>query len=188
MIENILLDIDGVSNKFHLHIFNHFGLPYSGECDYPDECGWDMVAAANKLAGYDRFTTNSFWGSITRELFATAPLSDEFEFLLTWAEHYVGRSHIFFLTSPTLNPDCVAGKVEWIQRNTPSWMHRQYMIGPPKHLCAKANALLIDDGDKNAAPFIAEGGNVVLVPRPWNSLRSVNTMDYLRKELSKYDH
>ncbi len=185
MIENVLLDIDGVSNNFHYHIFNHFGLPYADESDYPVECGWDMAAAANVLAGYERFTKASFWKSITRELFATASVSAEFEFLLDWAERKVGREHVFFLTSPTLDPDCVAGKVEWIVNRAPRWMHRNWMIGPPKHLCAKSNALLIDDGDKNVEPFIAQGGSALLVPRPWNSLRGINTLDYMIEYLSK---
>ncbi len=186
MIENVLLDIDGVSNDFHYHIFNHFGLPYSGEQDYPVECGWDMCAAANKLAGYDRFTKTSFWKSITRELFASSSLSREFRFMIEWAEQRVGRDHVYFLTSPTLDPDCVAGKVEWIIRYAPTWMHRQYMIGPPKQLCAKPNALLIDDADKNVTAFVAQGGNAILIPRPWNSLHGINAVEYLTKEMKKY--
>ena len=183
MIDNILLDIDGVCNRFHYHVFNHLGLPYSDDAAYPVECGWDMVAAANKLAGCDRFTTAAFWRSITREMWATAPVSAEFDYLVKWAEGRVGREHVFFLTSPTLDADSVAGKLEWIQRCTPKWMHRQYMIGPAKHLCARPNALLIDDSDKNVKAFREHDGEIVLIPRPWNSMHGKDAMDHLEEVL-----
>ncbi len=170
MLDTVLLDIDGVCNRFHYQVFNSLGIPYEDDSCYPVDCGWDMVAAANRLAGYDRFTASSFWRSITRTMWATTPVSVEFDYLLKWAESHVGRSNVFFLTSPTLDADSVAGKLEWIQTATPPWMHRQYMIGPGKHLCAKPGALLIDDSDKNVKAFQEHGGESLLVPRPWNSL------------------
>jgi DNA relaxase NicK len=142
-----------------------------------------MVAAANKLAGCNRFTTTSFWKSITREVWATAPVSEEFDLLLEWSKDQVGQEHIFFLTSPTLDADSVAGKLEWIQRCAPKWMHRQYMIGPPKHLLARSNALLFDDSDKNVKAFKEHDGESVLIPRPWNSMHGKNVIEYLEEVL-----
>ena len=78
MIQNILLDIDGVCNTFQHYVFNRLGLPYPDDSCYPAECGWDIVAAANKIAGYERFTAMSFWNSITREMWANIPPSVEF--------------------------------------------------------------------------------------------------------------
>ncbi len=169
MIENLLLDIDGVCNCFHRHVFRHLGLPYPDDSHYPVDCGWDIVAAANRLAGYERFTPDTFWRSITREVWAESPVSPEFGCLLEHAEWLVGREHVHFLTSPTLNADSLAGKLDWIQRCAPAWMHRQFLIGPSKHLCAKPGAVLFDDSDKNVEAFRAAGGCALLVPRPWNS-------------------
>ena len=59
MIENILLDIDGVCNTFQHHVFNCLGLLYPDDSWYPVDCGWDIVAAANRLAGYERFTATT---------------------------------------------------------------------------------------------------------------------------------
>ncbi len=187
MLDTILLDIDGVCNRFHYKVFNCLDIPYKDDSCYPVDCGWDMVAAANRLAGYDRFTPSSFWRSITRVMWATTPVSVEFGYLLKWAEARVGRTGVFFLTSPTLDADSVAGKLEWIQTATPSWMHRQYMIGPAKHLCAKPNTLLIDDSDKNVKAFQEHGGEALLIPRPWNSLHDHGSaMEYLEAYLPWY--
>jgi len=182
MIENILLDIDGVSNTFHKHVFDYLRLPYPDDSHYPVECGWDIVSAANRLAGYERFTPAAFWNSITREIWAGVPLSPEFGFILGWAEARVGQEHVHFLTSPTLSADCLAGKLEWIQQHAPKWMQRQFLIGPSKHLCAKPGVLLIDDSDKNVAAFQRCGGNAILVPRPWNSLHGRDPVAYLGEQ------
>lgn len=185
MIDTILLDIDGVSNQFHKHVFDHLGIHYPDDSFYPTECGWDIVSAANRLAGFERFTPNSFWRSITREMWATAPVSEEFDFLLEWSSATVGKGHVHFLSSPTLDADCVAGKLEWIQGRTPSWMHRQYMIGCTKHLCAKPGALLIDDSDNKVTAFREHGGHAILVPRPWNSLHGRDAMVYLADQFGQ---
>jgi len=186
VVKNIFLDIDGVCNAFHQHVFTSLGLLYADDSWYPVDCGWDIVAAANRLAGYERFTRSGFWKSLTREMWADTPVSAEFAYILGWAECKVGRDHIYFLTSPTLDPDCVAGKLEWIQTHTPKWMHRQYMIGPAKHLCAKTGALLIDDSDDKVDEFEEEGGNAILVPRPWNSLHGINALDHFAEQFPWY--
>lgn len=186
MIKTILLDIDGVCNKFQYHVFNCLGLFYPDDSCYPVDCGWDIVTAANRLAGYERFTATTFWKSITRKMWAETPVSCEFEDILSLSVARVGTENIFFLTSPTLDADCVAGKLEWIQRQTPRWMHRQYMIGPAKHLCAKHDVLLIDDSDTNVASFRKAGGQAVLLPRPWNSLHGHNPMAYLGEQIRDF--
>ena len=63
MIENILLDIDGVCNTFQHHVFDCLGLPYPDDSWYPVDCGWDIVAAANRLAGHERFTSDELSGT-----------------------------------------------------------------------------------------------------------------------------
>lgn len=170
MIDTILLDIDGVCNRFQYHILRSLGVPYNDDSDYPVECGWDIVKAANVLLQHDHFTPETFWTSITRTMWATIPVSVEFEALLDWAQSEVGKDRVYFLTSPTLSPDSLSGKLDWIQRFTPLWVQRQFMIGPSKHLCANSSTLLIDDSDKNVEAFIKAGGVARLMPRPWNSL------------------
>ena len=65
-------------------------------------------------------------------------------------------------------------------------MQRQYLIGPPKHLCAKPGVLLIDDRDKNVADFLGLGAHAILVPRPWNSLHGREPISYLSELFQRF--
>jgi 5'(3')-deoxyribonucleotidase len=168
MIDRIVLDLDGVCNRFVYHAFQRLGLDAT-EKDYPVECGWDIVYAINTLTG-ERYSSKEFWTSLDRDFWSSIPVSDEFEPLLNWAEQAVGMDNVHFLSASSLDPDSLAGKLEWIYANAPRWMHRHYLIGPSKTLCANESILLIDDRDKNVSDFIHAGGHARLMPRPWNSL------------------
>jgi hypothetical protein len=179
VIDTILLDIDGVCARTQYHLLTSFGVPFKDESEYPVECGWDIVAAANLLSGYNRFTPATFFGAITREMWATIPVTTEFPELLELCENLVGLTNVHFLSSPTISPESLAGKLEWIQRNAPFQMCRQFLIGPSKHVCARPSSLLIDDRDENVEEFRQRGGQAVLLPRPWNSLHGYDAMTHL---------
>jgi len=148
--------------------------------DFDPTWGFDILKAANALCpNWEPFTLASFWRAFGRKEWANFPVSDEFQWLLNSCKALVGRENIYILTTPILDPDCAAGKMEWIYKYCPKWLHRQYLIGPCKHMCARPNALLIDDSDENVNKFREHGGQALLVPRPWNSLHEVNTMKYL---------
>jgi hypothetical protein len=72
------------------------------------------------------------------------------------------------LTSPSHHPSSLHGKLAWIQRVFGSEF-RDYLIGPPKHLCARTpGAILIDDFPANCQRFGDAGGMAVLFPALWN--------------------
>jgi len=174
-ITRVFLDLDDVLNQFVPYVLWRLGCmeePYSYE-KYPKESGWNIVDAANRLQYYRKFTIESFWGSVTREMWANVPKTDFCDELIACSANYVGKENVFILTAPTLDPDCLAGKLEWIQRYCPSWIQRQYLIGPPKYLCAKPDTLLIDDRVENVDCFREAGGQGMLVPRPWNVLSDI---------------
>jgi hypothetical protein len=100
-------------------------------------------------------------------------------FLLSGAINLVGTENICILTNPRPEPGCIPGKLAWIRDYLPPWLHDQYLIGKPKHLCAYPEALLIDDCDKNVNAFRKHGGEAILVPRPWNSLHGIDAMEHL---------
>lgn len=166
----LLLDLDDVLNYFAPYILARLGCGNNPECyqGYPREAGWDIVAAANMLHPTRQFTTAEFWGSVTREMWATAPRSREFSLLLTIAGQHFGWENTFILTIPTQDPECMAGKLEWMQSNLPPSLRRNFLVGPPKYLCAQPDALLIDDNEDNVAAFRRNGGQSLLMPRPWN--------------------
>ena len=180
----IYLDLDDVCNAFTMHALNYVGC-YCDAFDfnkYNPGWGFDIVKAANGLHPSPAiFSREYFWSRIDRNVWANAPESTEFKWLLEQCEALVGRENICILTTPIEDPECLAGKLEWIHRYCPKWLHRQYLMGPQKYLLARPDALLIDDSDKNIDEFESCGGQVLLVPRPWNSLHGVDT----EKELTE---
>lgn len=185
MIRRILLDIDDVCNQCTKYALQWLDVPMDYDRfyeTYPFQFRYQIVEAANHLLGYRRFDVPGFWNMIPRTFWATCPVSDEYEYILNRCVEMVGRENICFLTGPTKDPDCLAGKIEWVSKFAPEWMHRQYLVGPRKQFCAHSEALLIDDSDANIDTFRAWGGTGLLVPRPWNSLHGVNTMDYLSEQ------
>ena len=67
MIKTVLLDIDGVCNTFQHHVSNCLGLLYPDDSWYPVDCGWDIVAAANRIAGYGNDSRRRLSGLRSRE-------------------------------------------------------------------------------------------------------------------------
>lgn len=181
-IKTIFLDQDDVLNQFTMQALAHVGCYVNTESfdDFNPEWGFDIIKAANALHLCRKFTLASFWKCFSRNDWRDLPKSAEFEFLLQQSEALVGRENICILTFPILDPDCAAGKIEWIYNHCPKWLHRQYLIGPPKHFCARPDALLIDDSDANVTAFRAHGGQTILMPRPWNSLHGVNAAKRLK--------
>ena len=171
-IHEVILDVDDVLNKFCMAAMHEVGvgghrLDY---VDYPAECGWDIVKAANVMQhkGLCPFTPETFWEALDQRFWATVPCVVYLDHLLDYLVDRVGRDNITIATSPTLSPLCVAGKLEWIHSFLPKWLHRQYMIGPCKHLLANPHALLIDDHRGNCEKFLNRGGHILLVHKPWN--------------------
>jgi len=157
----------------------------------------DFVSAAARAHGvmisewpageYDickvfRIPSNRFWGALDSEAFWSGiPLTsfaDELMYLLNGKEK-------FFLTSPTMSPQSLAGKCRWIQAMYPK-MGRKFLIGPQKHYCARPGTCLVDDSDANVNEFRKAGGQAVLVPQPWNSAHDhvEDRLEYLKKRLA----
>lgn len=88
--------------------------------------------------------------------------------LLAAVERVWEPDKIFLLSSPPERaPFALAGKVLWLERHLPRYSYR-FLLGPAKEVCAHGGSVLVDDSDKNVERFEREGGQTVLVPRPWN--------------------
>ena len=180
--KRIFLDLDDVLNDFTMTSLRRLGCAIE---TYDPEWGWDIVRAANDSHPLRNFTPETFWASFDRKHWATIPKSDTCDWLIDRCVSIVGRDNVCILTCPIDDPDCTAGKQEWIQTNLPKWLHRQFLIGPSKHLCAAPDALLLDDRDKNVDDFYEAGGQSILVPRPWNRLHEIGHPDqYIRNRLN----
>jgi len=170
--KQIFLDLDDVLNCCTMSALKYVGCPVD-EFDnsaFQPEWGFDIIHAANCLHQFRTFTISAFWESIKRDFWASIPKSPECDLLIEGCASIVGMENICILTAPTLDPDCLAGKLEWIHSFMPKELHRRYLIGPAKHCCAKPGSLLIDDSDRNIQRFRESGGMAITVPRPWNRM------------------
>lgn len=98
-----------------------------------------------------------------------------------WTDELVKYLHsldvpVFVCTSPSSNPDCVAGKLRSLQKNK-IVKHRHFVITPHKFLLARPDAVLIDDNDKKCNEFRDNGGKVLQFPMMWGQNRNATLMD-----------
>jgi hypothetical protein len=186
MIRRIFLDLDDTCNTLAMHVLYCVGCPVNPR-DYrqhPVAFGYEIHEAANHLLGRPKFANaGQFWSTITRTDWAECPTSEIFPRILLRAARLVGRENVCIATGPTKCPESLSGKLDWIHRVMPHWMHRQYAITPRKHLFARPDALLIDDLEANLDRFQAGGGHGILVPRPWNRLRGADPFDAIDGQL-----
>lgn len=187
MIKRIFLDLDDVCNTLAMYILHTHGINISPAdyAEYPIECGYDIVAAAN-LLGSQQYTIPDFWASVTQKQWASVPESEIFPWILDGCENLVGRANIYIATSPMMAPESLAGKLEWIHAHFPLWTHRQYVITPHKYLLARQDALLIDDNSDNIRAFVRNGGVGLLVPRPWNVYAGCDARTHLKRRLRDF--
>lgn len=110
--------------------------------------------------------------------------------LLPWAKRLYDllkkESNDFsFLTSPSNNPVCAAGKVEWMKKHFGSDF-KDFLIGRNKHLCATPNTLLVDDDKKKCKKFRAYGGHTFQWPCPLSLIDKDIDIEEVFDELSTY--
>jgi 5'(3')-deoxyribonucleotidase len=114
-----------------------------------------------------------FWAPLTGAKFwAELKPTPEAHELIALLEARFSSRELCILSSPTTDPQCLAGKLQWLCRRLPGY-ERRYLLGPEKHYCASPDCLLIDDADHNVDRFREAGGCAILFPRPWNRLHAV---------------
>lgn len=172
----ILLDMDGVIVNFVDGICKAIGKPN------PFETGtvfsgwgiWEPIGVSE----------TEFWQAcMSRDFWENLEWTPDGERLLFMAESCVGRNNVFLSTSPTLCPDCYAGKAAWVLFNMPSGYQFRCMFGTCKWLMANPRHILVDDGDHNVQAYRDHGGHAILVPRPWNSAHGMDTVVTVQEAL-----
>lgn len=83
---------------------------------------------------------------------------------LPWADDLVNLvkkeiNDFCFLSSPSNNPLCAAGKIKWLRKHYGD-KFKDFLIGRNKHLCASDISLLIDDSLEKTKKFRKYGGHV----------------------------
>lgn len=188
MIKRIYLDLDGVMAETILALLRLYGLDV-GKYEYdkyePRGC-YNLMDAYHTMGGdmfqYDRTDPEDknraykeFWHNAPADIWADAPVTEEFEMVLTRCVEAVGYDNILIATSPTMDPEQHAAKYAWIESRLPRELRRQYSITPRKWMHGyDPHGLLIDDHDTNCDMFrqaneqVGGQGRALLFPRPWN--------------------
>lgn len=173
--QHIFVDLDGVLADFVSGALKLHEREDHLEAWPPGE--FDMARALG-------ITSGQFWGGIDR---AGACFWGELK-PFPWAFELIRElrtiAPVTIATSPSQDPNCLAGKVQWLQRHF-GRSFRDYLIGPPKYLLAAPGRVLIDDSDRNIHSFRDYGGKGILFPQPWNSnhRRTGERIEHVRAEL-----
>jgi 5'(3')-deoxyribonucleotidase len=168
-LDGVLVDFDMGMQRAHNRVIEHDGL---GQRPYKIEKVWGIT----EEEFWEPTRTAQFWS----ELDWTPDGID----ILNEIETIVGRKQVAILTSPTLDPNCVAGKIQWVIDNIPEYRPRTF-VGSRKEMLAHPDAVLIDDTDYKLDRFVKAGGKGILVPRQWNRNWNVEQepVDYIAEKL-----
>jgi 5'(3')-deoxyribonucleotidase len=186
MITKIFLDLDDVLNRFTVPVLAYIGCPIVDDDEFDPAWGYDIVLAANTLIPERFFTKSILWDTVDWDIWKTLPESEEMGFLLRTCRDSVGYLNTCILSGIIRCPDYLAGKLNWMQKHLPEELQRNFLLGFEKSFCACPESLLIDDNDANVQEFRDEGGQAILMPRPWNSLHNVEPFEHLFHSLSVY--
>ena len=123
-------------------------------------------------------TAKQFWGNLDSDFWIKLKWCADGQSILTKLVMAFGEENIVICTSPTLHPQAAFGKMAWIQNHLPEFS-RRFLIGPAKEFLAHDRSILVDDFDYNVDKFREHGGHAILVPRPWNSNRKLETLPHI---------
>lgn len=150
----------------------------------------DLKAAADNALGVNipvknGHFTKDIWRRIERrgsDFWRYAPETTEYQSLY---KQLSKLGHVIYLTRPNLDPNCLKGKVQWLQ-DRHGKEFREYCITSYKYLLAKKGTILIDDMDLNIEGFIAASGDGVVFPQHWNDGGKVkDKVAYVIEEIGK---
>jgi hypothetical protein len=171
MTYDVFVDMDGVLTDFIGAVEDFYGLQQTNE----ERAAWDGVINAYKRKSGR--TTMDFWNDLPVTFWSDMPETRECRMILAMVEQYSPM----ILTAPPISQHgvghCVTGKLLWLKKNLPDYFwDARFMVGSRKEVCAKKNAVLIDDNTANCFAWSDKGGKAILVPRPWNRFAGDNTM------------
>lgn len=157
-IEKLFVDMDGVLVDFNGGVAKEFGIDlshnYNWHFNYKEMFG---------------LTRDEFWKSLSNDFWANLEPLPWIHEMLAMLEGY----RPCLLSAPAL--DTASGKQRWIKKHLPEyWRMGRYLLGPAKHYCACPGAVLIDDKEDNVLEFRDRGGQAILFPAMWNSLRHMS--------------
>ena len=151
----IYIDLDGVTASWQK------SLSKLVDIDYEDE---EIRSHLKKNNGKidDISDSDEMWEKIKKEGSKFWAELDLFSWSKRlWEKMNEKSNNVYFLTTPSEEPESCAGKHEWIKKHFDT---RKFVIAPEKQVCANPNAILIDDFPENIEAFEKAGGHGFLWP------------------------
>lgn len=161
----ILLDMDEVLCDFVGGACRAWGLTVEEVRQHWQVGQWDIVQPLNRILGIG---TEDFWQRIDQThnfwlyLEPLPWMGQVLELVRTVTDDWA------IVTSPSRNPLCCAGKMQWLQRHLGSTFrrfvftgHKEYLVGP--------NTVLVDDREATVRKFIEAGSDGIVFPAHHNS-------------------
>ena len=160
-IDTVLLDMDGVLTDFvGAAITLHGKRPEAILANWPRGTHWLHEVLKVDLTTFWRplnAQAETFWRTLAPYPWTRA--------VLDWVESVPPNWAI--CTSPSRDPSCPRGKMEWLYANIrPAF--RDVAMTPKKHLLANPRTVLIDDTERMVERFADAGGHSILFPQAWN--------------------
>lgn len=155
-----LLDMDGVLADFVGGICKVHNLP-SPYLDSSSHGIWDTEVLWGMSA-------TKFWKPANNlEFWINLSKTEEADALVSLVSGIFGETNVAILSAPSHDPNCIGGKMTWINKYYPQFQDRLIFGGAKEFLAGPGN-YLIDDRDRNIDRFVEAGGIGIPVPRLWN--------------------
>jgi len=165
-----LVDMDGVITDFTTTAMVYHNITFNTVSKYPEKYDWM----------YGLMPPKDFWQPLGEKFYTNLPWIKDGKEILSIIEN--AFDDIYLLSSPTMNTGCWSGKMLWIEKHLPRYK-RRIMLGSNKYLCAGLDRILFDDSEENITKFRKYDGHGILVPRPWNANRNLNTIEYIKERI-----
>jgi len=161
MKKTILLDMDGVLVDLVPEVYKHFGKVYDPET-YPGDTYCLTEALGMK---------HNIWNEFDYEFWADLPKTSYCDKIITRAVNLAGEYNVH-ICSYACTPDAAAGKLLWLEKHYGNLWSQRLIMTRNKWVLAQPGYILVDDRCHSCREFGDEGGESVIVPRPWNEMRA----------------
>ena len=139
---------------------------------------WSKDDGYHRMADVFGISEHQIWSMIERRGVSFWSTLPQFPWFKDMYEQLSEIGNVVFLSQPSLDPFCCAGKMRWLQ-GIFGKQFRNYIFSPLKQLFKQGNSILIDDNEDNINKFGLRSG--ALFPQPWHSSRR-----YLPFELDNF--
>ncbi len=181
MINNILLDMDGVLADFFTVALRELNRKYPDRAISIDEYRKNPTF---DIAEKFKISNTEFWTALNYIGFwSNLPLFNHAKNLFGALKEI---APVTIASSPcSSNFNCVPEKLIWLKRHF-GLTSSECLFGSRKYLMARPDTLLVDDYNKNTTEFQENGGKAILIPSNWNyNIEKIDIVEYVKREIQK---